>query len=100
MSEKKHRVEVFFDDEEYAILKELSTGTQLSIKELVYDSVFRAHLDEEAKKRHEAARWLRSQQPIDWGADWAELKLEMERGIAWGALKSMGQDLEPSEPSQ
>lgn len=97
MTEKKHRIEVFFDDEEFAILEELSTGTKWSIEKLVYESVFRAHLTEEAKKRHEAARWLRSQEPVDWGADWAELKREMERGMAWRALKSMGQDLEPSQ---
>ena len=91
MSEKKHRVEIFFDDEEYAILEELSTGTKLSIKELVYDSVFRAHLDEEAKKRHEAFRRFLSREPIDWGADWAELKERMGKDKAWQILKSMGQ---------
>ncbi len=97
MPERKHCVEVFFDDEEYAILEELSTGTKWSIEKLVYKSVFRAHLNEEAKKRHEAARWLRSQEPIDWGADWAELKKWMEKDRAWQVLKSMGQDSESSQ---
>ena len=94
MSEKKHRVEVFFDDEEYAILEELSTGTKWSIERLVHEAVFRAHFTEEAKKRHEAVRWILSREPIDWGADWAELKREMEHGMAWRTLKSMGQNQE------
>ena len=94
MPEKKHCVEVFFDDEEYAILKELSSGGKWSIEKLVYDSVFRAHFTEEAKKRHEAVRRMLSREPIDWGADWAELKREMERDMAWRTLKSMGPDQE------
>ena len=94
MSEKKHCVEVYFDDEEYAILEELSTGTKWSIERLVHEAVFRAHFTEEAKKRHEAVRWILSREPIDWGADWAELKREMERGMAWRTLKSMGQNQE------
>ncbi|MYC36232.1 MAG: hypothetical protein F4X66_04890 [Chloroflexi bacterium] len=92
MSEKEHCVEVYFDDEEMAILEELSTGTKWSIEKLVYDSVFRAHFTEEAKKRHEAFRSFSSREPIDWGADWAELKREMERDMAWRTLKSMGQN--------
>ena len=91
MAEKKHRVEVFFDDEEYAILQELSTGTKWSIEKLVYDSVFRAHFTEEAKKRHEAFRSFLSREPIDGGEDWAELKKWMEKDRAWQILKSMGQ---------
>ena len=94
MSEKKHCVEVYFDDEEYAILEELSTGTKWSIERLVHEAVFRAHFTEEAKKRHEAVRWILSREPIDWGADWAELKREMERDMAWRTLKSMGQNQE------
>ena len=94
MSEEKHRVEVFFDDDEYAILEELSTGTKWSIEKLVYEAVFRAHFTEEAKKRHEAFRWILSREPIDWGADWAELKRGMERDMAWRTLKSMGQNQE------
>ena len=94
MSEKKHCVEVSFNDEEYAILEELSTGTKWSIEKLVHEAVFRAHFTEEAKKRHEALRWILSREPIDWGADWAELKREMERGMAWRTLKSMGQNQE------
>ena len=92
MSEKKHRVEVFFDDEEYAILEELSTGTKWSIERLVHEAVFRAHFTEEAKKRHEAFRSFLSREPIDWGVDWAELKREMGRDMAWRTLKSMGQN--------
>lgn len=92
MSEEKHRVEVFFDDDEYAILEELSTGTKWSIEKLVHEAVFRAHFTEEAKKRHEAFRSFSSREPIDWGADWAELKREMERDMAWRTLKSMGQN--------
>ena len=91
MSEKKHRVEVFIDDEELAILEELSTGIKSSIEKLLYDTVYRAHLTEEAKKRHEAFRSFFSREPIDWGADWKELKREMERGMAWRTLKSMDQ---------
>ena len=39
MPEKKHRVEVFFDDEEYAILEELATGSKRAMDKIVYDSV-------------------------------------------------------------
>ena len=49
MSEKKHRVEVFFDDEEYAALKELSAGSRRSVDKVVYDSVARTHLSEASK---------------------------------------------------
>lgn len=92
MSEKKHRVEVLFDDEEYAILEELSTGIKSSVEKLVHDTVYRAHFTEGAKKRHEAFRSFFSREPIDWGADWKELKREMERGMAWQTLKSMEQN--------
>ena len=92
MSEKKHCVEVYFDDEEYAILEELSTGVNWSIERLVHEAVFRAHFTEEAKKRHEAFRSFLSREPIDWGADWAELKREMGRDMGWRTLKSMGQN--------
>ncbi len=94
MPEKKHRVEVFFDDDEFAILEELSTGSKWSIEKIIYDTVFRAHFTEEAKKRHAAVRRMLSREPIDWGADWAELKREMGRDMAWRTLKSMGQDQE------
>ncbi len=97
MSEKKHRVEVFFDEEEFAILEDLATRIDWSIERLLYETVFRAHLNEEAKKRHEAARWLRSREPVDWGADWAELKEWMVKDRAWQTLKSMGQDIEPTQ---
>ena len=90
MPEKKHRVEVFFDDEEYAILEELAAGTGWSIERLVYDNVFRAHFTEEAKIRHEAFRSFFSREPIDWGADWKELKERMEKDRAWQTVKSMG----------
>ena len=43
MSEKMHRVEVFFEDEEYAILEELPTGIDLTVEKLVHGTVFRAH---------------------------------------------------------
>ena len=46
MSEKEHRVEVFFDDEEYAALKELSADSRRSVDKVVYDSVARTHLSE------------------------------------------------------
>ena len=94
MSEKKHCVEVYFDDEEIAILKELSTGVEWSIERLVHEAVFRAHFTEEAKKRHAAVRRMLSREPIDWGADWSELKREMGQDMAWRSLKSMGQDQE------
>ena len=91
MSEKKHRVEVFFDDEEYAILEELSTGIKSSVEMLVYDTVYRSHFTEEAKKRHEAFRSFLSREPVDWGADWAEIKQSMEKYRTMQILKSMGQ---------
>lgn len=94
MSEKKHRVEVFFDDEEYAILEELSTGIKSSVEKLLYDTVYRAHFTEEAKKRHEAFRWILSREPVDWGADWKELKEWMEKYRAYQVMKSYGQDQE------
>ena len=97
MPEKKHRVEVFFDDEEYAILEELSTGSKWSIEKIIYDTVFRAHLTEEAKIRHEATRRFLSREPIDCGADWAELKEWMAKDRAWQVLKSYGQHLENSQ---
>ncbi len=92
MSEKKRRVEIFFNEEEFAILEELSNGTKWSVEKIVHDTVFRAHFTEEAKKRHEAFRSFLSREPIDWGADWAELKREMEQDTAWRTLKSMGQN--------
>ena len=97
MSEKKHRVEVFFDEEEYAILEELSSGTKWSIEKLVYDSVFRAHFTEEAKKRHEAFRSFFSREPIDWGADWKEMKEWLDKDWAWKIVKSYDQTQEYSQ---
>ena len=92
MTEKKHRIEVYFDDEEIAILEELSSGIKSTIERLVHDTVFRAHFTDEAKKRHAATRSFLSREPIDWGADWKELKEWMEKDRAWQTLKSMGQD--------
>ena len=94
MAEQKRRVEIYFDEEEFAILEELSSGSRWSVEKIVYDSVARAHFTEEAKKRHEAIRWMLSREPIDWGADWEELKEWMEKDRAWQILKSYGQDHE------
>ena len=94
MTAEKRRVEIYFNDEEFAILEELSNGTKWSVEKIIYDTVFRAHFTEEAKKRHEAMRWLRSQEPTDWGADWKELKESMEKDRTWQILKSYGQDQE------
>ena len=91
MSEKKHCVEVYFDDEELAILEELSAGTKWSIEKLVYDSVFRAHFTEEAKKRQAAISWILSQEPFDLEADWKRMKDWLEKDWAWKLERSYDQ---------
>ena len=96
MPEKKHRVEVFFDDEEYAILEELATGIEWTIEKMVYETVFRAHFTEKAKERHAAFRSFFSREPIDWGADWKELKEWMEKDGAWKLIRSYDQYEESS----
>ena len=49
---------------------------------------------EEAKKRHEAVQMdFALRNPVDWGADWKELKQEMEcekYSLAYQVLKSYG----------
>ena len=100
MTEKKNRVEVFFDDEELAVLEELSTGVKWSVEKIVYDTVARAHFSEEAKKRHAAFCRFLSREPIDLESDWAELKRDMERDMAWRTLKSMGQDVDRNREVQ
>ena len=96
MAEEKRRVEISFSEAEFAILEELSQGSLWSVEKIIYDTIFHAHFTAEAKKRHEAGRRLMSREPIDWGADWAELKEWMAKHRAWETLKSMGQDEEPS----
>ena len=96
MSEGKHRVEVFFDDEEYAILEELSADSKCSIEKVVYDSVARTRLTGEAKKRQEAISWVLSQKPFDLEADWKEMKEWLEKDWAWKLIKSYDQCQESS----
>ena len=96
MPEKKRRVEVFFDDEEYAILEELSSGTKWSIEKIVYDSVARTHLTEKAKKRQAAIGWILSEEPFDLEADWNEMKDWLEKDWAWKIIKSYDQCQESS----
>lgn len=91
MSEEKHRVEVFFDDDEYAILEELSTGTKWSIEKLVYDTVLRAHFTEEAKKRDEAFRWMLTHDPVDLYSEWKKMKEWLDKDWAWKIEKSYDQ---------
>ena len=92
MPEKKHRVEVFFDDEEFAILEELSTGSKWSIERIIHDSVFRAHLTEDAKKRHEAICWILSQEPFDLESEWNEMRDWLAKDWAWKLIKSYDQE--------
>lgn len=96
MAETNRRVEISFSEAEFAILEELSQGSLWSVEKIIYDTIASHHFTEAAKKRHEAGRWLLSQEPVDWGADWAELKEWMAKSRAWETLKSMGQDEDPS----
>lgn len=97
MSEKKHRVEVFFDDEEYAALKELSAGSRRSVDKVVYDSVARTHLSEDAKKRQAAISWILSIEPFDLEADWKKMKDWLEKDWAWKLERSYDQYQESSQ---
>ena len=94
MTDQKRRVEIFFDEAEFAILEELSQGSQWSVAKIVYDTVHRAHFTDEAKKRHAAARRLLAMEPIDLESDWSEMKEWMANHRAWETLKSYGQDEE------
>ena len=97
MSEKKHCVEVFFDDEEYSALKELSQGSKRSVDRIVYDSVARTHLSEEAKKRQGAISWILSQEPFDLESDWKKMKDWLEKDWAWKLERSYDQYQESSQ---
>ena len=97
MSEKKHRVEVYFDDEEYAALKELSADSRRSVDKVVYDSVARTHLSEEAKKRQAAISWILSQEPFDLESDWKRMKDWLEKDWAWKLERSYDQYQESSQ---
>ena len=97
MSEKKHRVEVFFDDEEYAILEELSTGIKSSVEKLVHDTVYRAHFTEESKKRQGAISWILSQEPFDLESEWKKMKDWLEKDWAWKLERSYDQYQESSQ---
>ena len=91
MAEKKRRVEIHFDEEEFAILEGLSNGTKSSLEQVVYDSVARAHFTEEAKKGHEAFCWILSQDPIDLYVEWKEMKEWLEKDWAWQITQSYDQ---------
>lgn len=97
MSEKKHRVEVFFDEEELAILEELSTGSKWSIEKIIHDTVFHAHFTEEASKRHAAICWILSQEPFDLESEWNEMKEWLAKDWAWKIIKSYGQEQDESQ---
>ena len=87
-SKRKHRVQVFFDGEEYAALKELSVGNGRSVETIVYDSVTRTHLSEEAKKRQAAISWILSQEPFDLEHDWKRMKDWLAKDWAWKLERS------------
>lgn len=91
MAGKKQRVEIFFDEEEFAILQELSEGSKWSVEKIVHDSVARAHFTGEAKKRHSAISWVLSQEPFDLEAEWKEMKGWLETDWAWKIMKSYDQ---------
>ena len=97
MSEGKHCVEIFFDDEEYAALKELSEGSKCSVDKIVYDSVVCTHLSEESKKRQAAISWILSQEPFDLEADWRRMKDWLDKDWAWKLERSYDQYQESSQ---
>ena len=91
MTKKRQCVEIFFDEEEFAILQEVSGGSKWSVEKIVYDSVARAHFTEGAKKRHAAISWVLSQEPFDLEAEWKEMKEWLETDWAWKLMKSYDQ---------
>ena len=97
MSEKKHCIEVYFDDEEYTALKEISAGSGRSVEKIVYYSVTRTHLSEEAKKRHEAISWILSQEPFDLEHDWKRMKDWLAKDWAWKLERSYDEYQESSQ---
>ena len=97
MPEKKHRVEVYFDDEEYAILKELSASDRQSVEKIVYDSVAGVHLIEEARKRQAAISWILSQEPFDLEADWKKMADWLDRDWIWKLERSYDQYQDSSQ---
>ena len=96
MEKRKRRVEIYLDDEEFAILEDLSNGSKWSVEKIVYDSVARSHFTEEAEKRHEAFRWILSHDPLDLYAEWKEMKEWLEKDWAWKIVKSYDQGQEES----
>lgn len=88
MAEEKRRVEIAFSEAEFAILEELSQGSLWSVEKIIYDTVFHAHFTEEAKKRHTAFHEILSQEPVDWAAEWKEMKEWLEQDWAWKSIKS------------
>ena len=97
MSEEKHRVEVFFDDDEYAALKELSAVSRQSVDKVVYDSVTCTHLSKEAQQRQAAISWILSQEPFDLEHDWKRMKDWLEKDWAWKLERSYDQYQESSQ---
>ena len=97
MTEKKRRVEISFSEAEFAILEELSQGSKWSVDKIVYDAVFHAHFTAKAKERHKAFHEILSQEPVDWAAEWKEMKEWLEQDWAWKITKSYGQTQKPQE---
>ena len=97
MAEEKRRVEISFSEAEFAILEELSQGSKWSVTKIVYDAVFHAYFTAEAKKRHQAFHEILSQEPIDWAAEWKEMKEWLEQDWAWKIIKSYNQTQKPQE---
>ena len=75
----RKRVEVLFDPEKFSYLEQIARREKTSVGNLIREAVAQVYLVSVLEKRQEAVQWLTGQE-IDFGADWEQLKSELERG--------------------
>ena len=73
----RKRVEVLFEPEKFSYLEQLARRVHTSVGKLIREAVTKVYLEAAIDKRRKAARWL-TEQEIDFGADWEQIKAYLE----------------------
>ena len=88
----RKRVEVLFEPEKFSYLEQLARRVHTSVGKLIREAVTKVYLEAAIDKRRKAARWL-TEQEIDFGADWEQIKAYLEEKRTKQVMGMVDQDI-------
>ena len=88
----RKRVEVLFEPEKFSYLEQLARREHTSVGKLIREAVTKVYLEAAIDKRRKAARWL-TEQEIDFGADWEQIKAYLEEKRTKQVMGTVDQDI-------